>query len=53
MFCKKHQNIPMLLNPAGEEGGCGILIGFDHAIRLENKSDYSTQMKVVCTQVNV
>jgi hypothetical protein len=50
-----HRNIcpeNILINPDGEEGSRGILIGLDHAIRLENKSDYSTQTKVVCAQVN-
>jgi serine/threonine protein kinase len=37
----------ILLNPKGEEGNRGVLIDFDHAIRIDNKSPYSTQLRIV------
>jgi len=37
----------ILINPEGVEGDRGILIDFDHAIRLEEASRYSTMSKIV------
>ncbi|KAF8584582.1 hypothetical protein K439DRAFT_1566433 [Ramaria rubella] len=40
----KPENI--LINPDGEEGSRGILIDFDHAIRVADTSPYSTKRKI-------
>ncbi|KAF8584585.1 hypothetical protein K439DRAFT_1134675 [Ramaria rubella] len=40
----KPENI--LINPNGDEGNHGILIDFDHAIRVTDSSPYSTKRKI-------
>ena len=37
----------ILIYPDGEEGNRGILIDYDHAIRIADTSPYSTKRKIV------
>ena len=37
----------ILIYPGGEEGNRGILIDYDHAIRIADTSPYSTKKKIV------
>jgi serine/threonine protein kinase len=37
----------ILLNPGGADGNRGILIDFDHAIRVGDTSPYSTKASIV------
>jgi serine/threonine protein kinase len=40
----------ILIYPEGEEGNRGILIDYDHAIRVTDTSPYSTKRKIVRKQ---
>ena len=39
----------ILINPRGVEGDRGVLIDFDHAIRTDDESPYSSKRKIVRT----